>query len=423
MCAAVLGMALLAVLNQGVVAVSAELYTPDSSKGPVSLTRNAKRTDFVVLAQAVATNTMTGFCDSSSSDWRGWMPIYLARALGPSRPLIVTDQLPLKGRPGRCRMCYTGDKAERNTYFSCDEWFFFRESSHTKFVIIVGTGPAATGNDPNHSEPENFPNVLDILDAPWVNSQKTTVWHFPITRIHSVDENKVFPKVHRNFHVMRDRDWVKPVQHEGPLSQDIDWCAAQQPKRNVLLYVARYHGWKGQMDFLLHADPKLLQGYKIVFFTSSNVTPNKGTTHVEKLEVVAKKRRIDAEFHYKRMSKEAVAQVSCRAKGLLHFARIDANPRAVSEAIINGLQVFVSKQANVPAEILSQPFVKVTSNPNHGVPTSLNKDLKEFMGMLDNPRKRASLVSFAKERLDPAKAYHELCQKLGICARPAQQLR
>mmetsp|Transcript_34087 Transcript_34087/g.85900 ORF Transcript_34087/g.85900 Transcript_34087/m.85900 type:complete len:427 (-) Transcript_34087:161-1441(-) len=420
--AAVLAVAFIGMLQQDVVVtVSAERH-PDHTLGPAPLTYNAERTDFVVLAQAVSTSAMSDFCDSSSSDWRGWMPIYLSRELGPDRPLIVSDQLPMKGRPGRCRMCYTGDEQERNTYFDCEDWFHSRGSNHTKFVIVVGTGrgsaaAAGGGSCRSNAEPTCFPNILDILNAPWVHPRKTTVWHFPITRIPSVDANKIFPAVHRNFHVMQDGAWLKPVQREGLLSKEIDQCASRQPKRNVLLYVARYHRWKGQRDFLQYADPELLKGYTVVFFTSAKVTPNNGTTEAERLEVLAKQRGIDVVVNYKPKSQEAVAAVACRAKGLIHFARRDANPRAVTESIINGLQVFVSKEANVPDAILKQRFVTVTTNSNGHTPAAtLNKDLKKFMSMLDSPENRASLVSFTKEQLDPRKAYLQLCRKLGICA-------
>jgi len=389
---------------------------PDGIVGPVPLTRDAKRSDFVVLAEAADVSAMTGFCDASSPDWRGWMPIYLARALGPERPIILTNLMPLKDRAGRCRLCYSGSKAEINDWFDCEEWMKTQEQDYAKFLIIVGTGSSIHGS--SRLQPADYPNMLTTLTQPWVNPSKTNAWHFPITRRPEVDQNMVFHKAVKKFRVMRDGDWIKPVEREG-LSEWIDWCL-QQPKRNELLYVARYHGWKGQLDFMRHANPKLLKGYTIHFYTSTSVNRKDGATYPEQLEEIAKKRGIDVVVNFKSKSREFVANHSCHAKGLLHFARIDANPRVVTESIINGLQVFVSKQARVPSAIKAKRFVKVTSNKDDGVNENLNADLKEFMEMLDKPENHASLVTFAKEHLDPPRAYHKLCRQIGICAMPEE---
>lgn len=377
--------------------------------GEVPLTPKAAASEFIVMATTGAGKAWDGFCDSSAMDWRGWMPIYFARALGPRRPLLVTDVKPLNGRPGNCRFCNTGSWEEQNTFFDCDRWIKSRGANYTRFVIIAGTGDTNS-----RGGPKDYPDVLDAIGKPWVDPKNTEVWHFPISRRKEIDHNEVFSQVFSNFHVMRDGDWIKPVQREG-LSEWIDWCR-QQPKSNDLLYIARFHGWKGQLDFINHADPKLLKGYTVHFYSSvdGRKKPDSIPSVIEK---TAEKRGIEVVVHWKKQPQEKVAYHSCFAKGLIHFARVDANPRVVDESIINGMQTFVSRQSHLPSSLRSKPFVKMTSNTDSDREIRLNKDLAEFMARLDNTDNLERLHHFAKQRLDPPKAYHRLCQDIGICAK------
>jgi hypothetical protein len=378
--------------------------------GEVELTPEAASSDFIVVATTGVGKAWDGFCDSSAMDWRGWMPIYLARAIGPTRPLLITDVKPLNGRPGNCRLCYSGSWEEQNTFFDCVSWLKSRGAKETHFVIVAGTGDTAG----HRGSPKDYPDVLDAINRPWVDKKKTTVWHFPISRREEIDHNQVFPSVFRNFQVMRDGDWVKPVQREG-LSEWIDWCR-QQPKKNDLLYIARFHGWKGQLDFMNNADPKLLKGFTVHFYSSVNgrKSPDSIPSLIEK---TADKRGINVVVHWKKQPQKKVAYHSCFAKGLVHFARVDANPRVVDESIINGLQTFVSRQSHLPTSLRSQPFVKMTSNSDSDRQNRLNHDLAEFMARLDSKENADKLYHFAKERLDPPKAYHKLCRDIGICAK------
>eukprot|EP00873_Tetraselmis_striata_P038476 jgi/Tetstr1/458740/TSEL_045127.t1 len=377
------------------------------------LTPKAAASGFVVLAQTGATTAWSGFCDASSMDWRGWMPIHLARVLGRDRPLLVTDVRPLDGRAGRCRICFTGSLEEQANYFDCDDWLSRRSEKTTRFLIIAGTGDTTELGSPEH-----YPDVLDALSKPWVKDGETTVWHFPISRRDEIDRNEVFPQVFSDFRVMRDGAWVKPVQREA-LAEWVDWCA-EQPRQNDLLYIARFHGWKGQLDFIENVDPHLLLNYTVHFYSSVNGSKKPGSIPVM-IQQLAEARGISVVIHWKKQPQETVARHSCNAKGLIHYARVDANPRAVDESLINGMPVFVSRESMLPSALRSEPFVKMTSNPHNAGGSyhhsNLNRNLREFIARLDRDDIRESLHKFAMECLEPTSAYQKLFSDMGILAR------
>eukprot|EP00873_Tetraselmis_striata_P023895 jgi/Tetstr1/444159/TSEL_032053.t1 len=383
---------------------------PGAILGPVPLTAQAAASDFVVLATTGVGKAFDGFCDASSMDWRGWMPIYLARALGPERPLLVTDVKPLDGRPGRCRLCRTGSWKEQHNFFDCDEWVSKRQHHIARFLIIVGSGDRQQRKP---GRPEGYPDIQDALSKPWISKGATTVWHFPIIRHEEIDRNKVFPRVFPDFRVMRDGAWVKPVEREA-LEQWTDWCR-EQPRKNDLLYIARWHGWKGQLDFIENVDPSLIRGYTVHFYSSVHAS-SKPDSQPSLVEKIAKRRGIKVVIHKRPQTQEVVARHSCSAKGLIHFARKDANPRAVDESIINGMPVFVSRQSHLPVALRKQSFVKMTNNRKRDEKTDLNRDLATFMARVESPEIRDKVLKFAREHLDPPRAYFSLCRNLGICA-------
>eukprot|EP00951_Prasinocladus_malaysianus_P010536 scaffold77306_cov39-Prasinocladus_malaysianus.AAC.1 len=113
------------------------------------------------------------------------------------------------------------------------------------------------------------------------------------------------------------------------------------------------------MDFLEKIDPELVKGYKIEFFTSVKSAKN---SLVPKMESLARSRGVDILVHAKPMAREELLQSLCRAKGAIHFALTDANPRAVYEELLAGLPVFLSGESRVPKVVASQRFIKMTSS-------------------------------------------------------------
>lgn len=372
----------------------------------LQLTRDLRYSKFVTFSIVGA----SGYCRNDSADWRAWMPIYLARTLGLERPLLMWDSSPLNDRPGRCRICWTGDRAEQYSFFDCGKWLKERGLTQTRFMIVAGTD-SLPRNTSEHDllMPSAYRGMYKALHQPWVNNN-TRLWHFPISRNSYIIRNRVFRKQFRNFNVMKDSGWVKPVIRPG-LEAWVDGCSMQQ-KQKDLLYIGRFHPWKGQMDFLSMADPNLLHGYTVHFYTS--VTVDRMTnTFPDDLERKARERGIKIVVHARSQSMHVLSNHSCHAMGLLHYARIDANPRVATESIINGMPLFVSKQSNIPHHLQKQKFVQMASNDENGR-HELNRDLRDFMRLISDNETLRSVTKFAREVLYPPKAFSKLFSQIGV---------
>mmetsp|Transcript_10546 Transcript_10546/g.30027 ORF Transcript_10546/g.30027 Transcript_10546/m.30027 type:complete len:423 (-) Transcript_10546:467-1735(-) len=392
--------------------------------GPIPLASNAEKSQFVVLAMAGESSSVGGYCKSSGSDWRAWMPIYLATALGKSRPVLIWDNHPLGNSSCACRVCLTGSEEEARTFFECKAWLKSRGLTTTRLLLILGTGMSSRAGKSNKlSRPKDYPDIHNALSQPWVDGQATRVLHFPITHIEEIVRNLVFRKEVKHFDVVPDSTWLRPV-HRGNLEAWTTWCQAQ-PKARDLLYVAHFHSALGQYRFLAAADPDLLTGYTIHFYNTVHYTPvafpQQLQSTAQHLREMARKKRIKIVIHNKGASLLDLSIHSCRAMGLLHYPVADANPRAVYEALGNGLSVFVSKQAHIPYALRKQPFVKLTSSSDSGL-YRMNEDLADFMERIILDRRRIEDVyQFAREKLDPHVAYYDLFESLGI-AKPRSEL-
>lgn len=124
--------------------------------------------------------------------------------------------------------------------------------------------------------------------------------------------------------------------------------------------------------------------------------------------------------HQKPLERADLLSEMCKAKGLVHYARADANPRVVYESIVAGLPVFVSEQSNIPQKLQQQPFVHVT--PWEPIRTrsirKLNKDFSKFMKYISSVNQKklqATIDKFISSELTEEASYNGICIKMGIC--------
>lgn len=107
----------------------------------------------------------------------------------------------------------------------------------------------------------------------------------------------------------------------------ITGCYGQERTKD-LLYVARYQKYKGQLKFLLLADPGLLRGYTIHFYGGDKVGDDKiAQAYVKSIEEAAERRGIKVQLH-SRVSRSTLLRHVCVASGQLLWPSTDQNPRA-----------------------------------------------------------------------------------------------
>lgn len=166
-------------------------------------------------------------------------------------------------------------------------------------------------------------------------------------------------------------------------------------------------------------DKKLLDGWQIEFFTSKDShTP--GTDYyvsAKEIQEIARKRNIAINLHDDSMKYTSMLEALCRAKGAIHYALADANPRAVYEEVLAGLPVLVSHQSRVAHVLKRQPFVKLTDATNP--PSKLNEDLAWFLDLIGSREKLqldAAIDTFIDEEMELGRALHNMCETMLICS-------
>ena len=341
-----------------------------------------------------------GTCRADNSDWRGTLPRYIAR----NYDVFVwnaKDSLE-KGISNDCRRCFkSGYRPSTVQTFNCTAWFRNRGHAKADAVVVLGTGI---------SERNAYPQLEQVFRQSWVDD-KTRFIHIPISRNQLILSNKVakFDKV------VADGEWVKPVRMQN-LGSFLSKCKAA-PKVNSLAWVARYVDWKGQKTFLQSVDPKLLKGYRLEFFASQ--VPPSAESYIRQMKQVAAERGIRIVLHKEALDRQALLRRLCRAKGLVHYARGDANPRALYEAFLARLPAFITYESRIPRVVQVQPFVAMTHYAAAGEGHSpLNHDLSQFMGLIrsqDQSYLRHHLDTFINTTMVSEQALSNMCGYMGLC--------
>jgi len=111
----------------------------------------------------------------------------------------------------------------------------------------------------------------------------------------------------------------------------------------------------------------------------------------------------------------------CTAKGLVHFAREDANPRIVYEAMLAGLPVFTTYESNLPPILVEQEFMTVVHSQTAPRSSSNRKTVQQMFQrfMEDKVRQQRNVAEriwqFVDKELAEDRAFHPVCVKMGIC--------
>jgi len=344
-----------------------------------------------------------GTCEAGNTDWRSTLPRFIAQRLAGRADLLLWDAkhairstLKNESFDNDSGICDTvGLDSKRPYTVNAMQWFQGRRNKHAELVIVVG------------SLRPPWRELLSTLDQPWVSSSTKFV-HLPISREDDVLQNKI-----ANFDlVLPDEVWVKPVHMED--IQDFRATCRTVERDNKLVYIARYHNWKGQLTFMKTVDPELLRGYTLEFFTSKN---SEDSSEREEIIAIGKERGINVVAHTSKMAREDLLPALCKAKGVIHYALDDANPRAVYEAFLAGLPAIISRQARVPLLVQSQTFVVMTDAKDSA---ALNHDFRNFMAIVERRAKLKldnRIDTFIEDHMAEEKALATMCMYMGICAR------
>jgi len=363
----------LVLLGLGVLALQAQ-----SSQGGAGLPEltpwgaSVRRVVFAVLN--------SGFCKSRNGDWRGDLPRHLVRFLPKAKNVVI------HGRHD-CRHCeddfrHSGDDRPRECSPILDQ---MRSSKYkADIVMVMGSG-------------DDIPRVLS---RPYMGPDTRTV-HFPIRRL------KALRAANNKFNftkVVEDDTFMKPLARSSVMFLRRK-CAEAKKRSNDLLYIARLKDFKGQLQFLRRIDPSLLKGLTMHFYGAG------APRYTEKLHQVAKERGISAVVHGMVPKSDVLAHI-CRARGVVHYAKSDLNPRAAYEGLYAGLPLFITTLSGVPRILLDQPFVS-PSDWNR----DLNKDFASFLPLLEiDWTADVRWKHFVRDNLSRNGVYTGICRDIGLCA-------
>ena len=334
----------------------------------VRLTRYGKRVRTVLFASL----TDGGVCSLSkhgSMDWRGTLPRYVAEHLNAS--VVVWDGVSAASDPSSeaCMACRPDEDMVPYTSkarFSCQEWLEGMGQSFVDLVVVVGTHTSSCRSCRPDISRESYGLLKWTMRQHWIG-EKTRVLHIPISSSSAVLKNQVV-SVDK---VILDSQIMKPVHTDDLQMQP---CNSGVPE-NTLLYIARYMSRKGQERFLQEVDPRQLHGYRVEFFSSAK------NHHMErKLMEIAAVRGLNVTVHAEDVTRDELFNAMiCRAKGVIHYASRDMNPRILYESLAAHLPILITSQSMIPEVILRQPFVM---SVDYGKKRSLQSGLSWFMRLV-----------------------------------------
>mmetsp|Transcript_29349 Transcript_29349/g.82772 ORF Transcript_29349/g.82772 Transcript_29349/m.82772 type:complete len:468 (+) Transcript_29349:335-1738(+) len=330
-----------------------------------------------------------GLVCSRTHDWRANLPRYLGHYSGAT---VIVHY-----RNGRCRYCWTPDRPKHQRFASCHEQL----TAGVDLMVMVGSGkimaarPERCGQDPLCTA--RFIALRHTLQLPWVQSA-TRIVHFPIRTLPPLTENQVF-----GFDaVIDDNSFPKPVSNCAAAT--LQACSGVEKGRE-LAYVARMTAGKGQLRFLETVEPKLLEGTTVNLFGRAD-----SRAYVQQLKSTAAKRGIAIAVG--KLSKNALFKRLCRAAGLVMMSD-DSNPRSVYEALMAGLPVFVTDEAQVSSTLYGQPWYIRTSLRKDS--DRINRDFQKFLEVVAQGSWTQHIQAWAATELSNKVVYQRLCQRIGLC--------
>mmetsp|Transcript_39408 Transcript_39408/g.102083 ORF Transcript_39408/g.102083 Transcript_39408/m.102083 type:complete len:528 (-) Transcript_39408:337-1920(-) len=344
----------------------------------------------------VVVGLASGVCQSRRDDWRSTLPRALASYLSHAQ-FVVYSPSPDAGSK-QCFHCRPNGRGER---FDCDQWHSRRGRRPADLMIIVGTGRVIGGR--GSSRPTNstraYPTVNDALHQRWVGRHTVTMM-LPIRKLSGLMTNP-----HRFDMMIPDGSFFKPLTPN--VATKLARCARPEvPKKRELMYVGRYAGWKGQLNFLQRVDPTLLRGYTIKFYGQGS------RGYAQRLKTTAARRNISAEVSPRGIPHARLMLHTCASAGQVHLAYSDNNPRAAYEGLYAGNPLLVSERSNLPDVLRQQPFV-TTVDPHD--PAALNAGMARFLDMVQRDM-RQEIVEWLTTYATPSTVFFEFCARIGICA-------
>ena len=104
------------------------------------------------------------------------------------------------------------------------------------------------------------------------------------------------------------------------------------------------------------------------------------------------------------------------ARGLVHFAEMDRNPRIIAESLVARLPVLATAQSAAFSTLeCAPPSVAVISDVSNVTNHSLIPLFKEFLEGTKDQKKVEKDISAVVEGLAVANAYPCMCEAFGIC--------
>ena len=164
---------------------------------------------------------------------------------------------------------------------------------------------------------------------------------------------------------------------------------------------------QGQLQFLKLVDPHLLKGYTIRFFGTGGSAEQE-----EQAKDIAKARGINVEIQSSQVPREEIFAAMCSARGAIHYAKSDANPRVLYESLTANLPVLITAESRFPDVVRSQPFV---FGVQFGDKQQLHDAMSRFMSVVRGQQSRALIEAFVEKELNEDIALRNVCAMMGIC--------
>ena len=169
---------------------------------------------------------------------------------------------------------------------------------------------------------------------------------------------------------------------------------------------------QGQLQFLKLVDPQLLEGYTIRFFGTGG-----SAEKAEQARGIANSRGINVEIQISQVPPREIFAAMCSARGAIHYAKSDDNPRVLYESLTANLPVLVSDESRVPDVVRRQPFV---FGVQFGDKQKLHDAMSRFMSVVRRQQSRALIEAFVEREVNEDNALRNVCAMMGICKESKQ---
>eukprot|EP00873_Tetraselmis_striata_P028554 jgi/Tetstr1/448818/TSEL_003786.t1 len=152
------------------------------------------------------------------------------------------------------------------------------------------------------------------------------------------------------------------------------------------------------------------------------MAPTGASSRRDRLTALAHRRNISVVVEGS-VSKHKLLAHLCVAKGHVHYAAQDDNPRAPYEALYAGNPVFASFSSHLAAALYEEAFV--FGSDFEAPPHQMNADFAAFMAYVRGAAHadRRRIRRFAKNEMSARAVYGELCRRVGLCTAGSKRPR